>query len=89
VRAVPPLNPQASAEAVGQALEIVNSALDTPLPRARCDGDPVSPIVLERRCDGVRFTALAGTEPGADDRLTVQREMPDRTPKRQTKGAGG
>jgi hypothetical protein len=87
VRAVPPLNPQASAEAVGQALEIVNAALDTALPRARCEGEAVSPVVLLRRCDGVRFTVLAGTEPGADDRLSAQRETRDRTKKPQSKGA--
>jgi hypothetical protein len=88
VRAVPPLNPQASAEAVGQALEIVNAALDPALPRARCEAEAVSPVVLERRCDGLRFTVLAGTEPGADDRLSVQRETRDRTKKPQSKGAG-
>ena len=89
VRAVPPLNPQASAEAVGQALELVNAALDTALPRARCEGEAVSPVVLERRCDGVRFTVVAGTEPGADDRLSAQREPLVRTKKPQSKGAGG
>ena len=88
VRAVPPLNPQASAEAVGQALEIVNAALDTPLPRARCEGEAVSPVVALRRCDGVRFAVVAGTEPGADDRLSVEREPLLRTKKPQSKGRG-
>lgn len=89
VRAVAPLNPQASAEALGQALEIVNAALDAPLPRASCEAEAVSPVVLERRCEGVRFTVLAGTEPGADDRLVVQRDLPDRAKKAQSRGAGG
>ncbi|HEY3255537.1 MAG TPA: hypothetical protein VGJ91_16375 [Polyangiaceae bacterium] len=89
VRAVPPLNAQASAEALGQALEIVSGALDTPLPRARCEVEAVSPVVLERRCDGVRMLVVAGTEPGAPDRLIVQREPSDRAKKPRIKGAGG
>ncbi|HYP97701.1 MAG TPA: hypothetical protein VER96_03435 [Polyangiaceae bacterium] len=89
VRAVPPLNPQASAEAVGQALETVTAALDGPLPKARCESEAVSPIVLERRCDGLRLTVVAGTEPGADDRVSVQRETVDRSEKPRPKGAGG
>jgi len=89
VRAVPPLNPQASAEALGQALEIVSSALSSPLPKERCEVEAVSPVVLERRCDGVRMQIVAGTEPGAADRLIVQRETVDRAKKPRIKGAGG
>ena len=89
VRAVPPFNPQASAEALGQALEILNAALSVPLPKDRCEVEAVSPVVLERRCDGVRFLVVAGTEPGAADRLSVQRQSVDRAKKRRSKGAGG
>ncbi|HKO50490.1 MAG TPA: hypothetical protein VJV79_22360 [Polyangiaceae bacterium] len=89
VRAVPPFNPQASAEALGQALEIVSAALDTPLPKARCEVEAVSPVVVERRCDGVRLLVVAGTEPGAADRVIVQRESNDRPKQRRIKGAGG
>jgi len=89
VRAVPPFNPQASAEALGQALEIVNGALSVPLPKARCEAEAVSPVVLERRCDGLRLRVVAGTEPGAADRLSVQREAVDRRKKPRSKGAGG
>jgi hypothetical protein len=89
VRAVPPLNPQARAEALGQSLEIVSAALDLPLPKQRCEVEAVSPVVLERRCDGVRVLVVAGTEPGAADRLVVQREPVDRVKKQRIKGAGG
>lgn len=89
MRAVPPLNAQARAEALGQALEIVNGALDTPLPKARCEVEAVSPVVLERRCDGLRMLVIAGTEPGDADRLVVQREIRDRAKKPRIKGAGG
>ncbi|HEY0466904.1 MAG TPA: hypothetical protein VGC79_22020 [Polyangiaceae bacterium] len=77
VRAVPPFNPQASAEALGQALEIVRAALDVALPKQRCEVEAVSPVLLERRCDGVRMRVVAGTETGAADRLIVQREVVD------------
>lgn len=77
VRAVPPFNPQASAEALGQALETVSAALDAPLPKPRCEVEAVSPVLLERRCDGVKMLVVAGTETGAADRLMVQREVVD------------
>jgi hypothetical protein len=89
VRAIPPFNPQASAEALGQALEIVNGALSVPLPKARCEAEAVSPVVLERRCDGLRLRVVAGTDPGAADRLIVQRETVDRAKKPRSKGTGG
>ena len=74
VRAVPPNNPQANAEAVGQALEVVSGALDGPLPAARCTIEAVSPVVLSRRCDGVRAEVIASTEPGEPDRIVVRAE---------------
>ncbi|MEI9939742.1 MAG: hypothetical protein WDO69_21180 [Pseudomonadota bacterium] len=89
VRAVPPLNPQARAEALGQALEIVNGALDVPLPKQRCEVEAVSPVILDRRCDGLRMWVVAGTEPGDADRVIVQREIKDRAKKQRFKGAGG
>ena len=88
VRAVPPLNPQASAEALGQTLEIVSAALDAALPKQRCNVEAVSPVVLERRCDGVRMLVVAGTELGAADRLIMQRETRERAKKRRIKGTG-
>lgn len=72
VRAVPQGNPQAHAEAVGQALELVSGALEGPLPSARCTVEAVSPVVLARRCDGVRAEVVASTEPGEPDRIVVR-----------------
>jgi hypothetical protein len=89
VRAVPPLNPQARAEALGQALEIVHSALDAPLPKQRCEAEAVSPVVLERRCDGLRLLVVAGSEPGDHDRLVILRETKVPAKKQRIKGAGG
>lgn len=71
VRAIPE-SPQARAEALGQGLEIVANAIAEALPEKGCSVEAVSPVVLERRCQGVRFQVLAGTEPGAPDRIVVQ-----------------
>jgi hypothetical protein len=74
VSAVPPNNPQARAEALAHALDVVADALDVPLPEAHCRIDAVSPVVLARRCTGVELTVVAGTEAGAVDRLSVSAE---------------
>jgi len=76
VRAVPPDNPQARAEALGQAVDVVAPALDAPLPEGRCTGEAISPVVLTRHCDGVRLDVVAGTEAHAFDRLQVSAETP-------------
>ena len=74
VRAIPANNPQARAEALGQALDVVAAALDGPLPTARCTTEAVSPVVLSRRCDGLRVDVVASTEPGEPDRIVVRAE---------------
>ena len=71
VRAIPSDNPQARAEALGQALEIASAAVDESLPGAACSAEAISPVVLARRCGGVRLEIVAGTEVGALDRLLV------------------
>lgn len=74
VRAVPANSPQARAEALAHALDVIADALDAPLPKAHCEIDVVSPVVLARRCDGRRLEVVAGTEAGAKDRLSVSAE---------------
>jgi hypothetical protein len=74
VRAVPASSPQARAEALAHALDVIADALDTPLPKAHCEVDAVSPVVLARRCDGRRLEVVAGTEAGALDRVSVYAE---------------
>ncbi len=71
VNAVPAGNPQAHAEALAHALDVLDDALEEPLPKARCAVDVVSPVVLARRCDGVKLEVVAGLEAGALDRLTI------------------
>ena len=74
VRAVPPSNAQARAEALGQAADTLADALEAALPKGRCDAEAVSPILLAKRCDGVRADVVASTEPGEPDRLVVRAE---------------
>jgi hypothetical protein len=74
VSAVPPHNPQARAEALGQALDIVTDALAEPLPVSACPAEAVSPVVLARHCHGLRLEVIAGTEAGSLDRLVVHAE---------------
>ncbi len=71
VRAVPAGSPQARAEALGHALDVVADALDASLPKSRCEAEAVSPVVLSRRCGRVRLSVVAGTEPGALDSISV------------------
>lgn len=74
VRAVPEHDAQARAEALGYALDALANALDAPLPKSQCAMDAVSPTVLARKCQGVRLEVVAGTEPGALDRLFIAPE---------------
>lgn len=71
VRAVPSDNPQAHAEALAQALDVLEGALEGVLPKARCGVDVVSPVVLARRCDGVSLQVIAGLESGAPDTVQI------------------
>jgi hypothetical protein len=73
VSAVPD-SPQAHAEAFGHAVDVLDEALEPALPKARCAVDAVSPVVLARRCDGVRLEVVAGLEAGAPDRLSMTAE---------------
>jgi hypothetical protein len=73
VNAVPD-SPQARAEALGHALDVLDDALEDPLPKARCSIEAVSPVILSRRCDGVRLEVAYGLEAGRPDRLSMTAE---------------
>ncbi|HEY4105795.1 MAG TPA: hypothetical protein VGM44_17970 [Polyangiaceae bacterium] len=69
-----PNNPQARAEAIGHAVDVLDDALEPALPKSRCAADAVSPVVLARKCDGVRFEVSYGLDAGTPDRLTIRAE---------------
>jgi hypothetical protein len=60
-------DPQARAEAIGRALSLVGNALGAALAAEGCERPAVSPVVLERACDGLRVTVTAAIDAGNDD----------------------
>jgi hypothetical protein len=69
-------DPQSRAEGIGRALSVVGNALGPELSQASCERPAVSPIVLERSCDGVRLTASAALDSGQDDIVMFEPEAP-------------
>jgi hypothetical protein len=61
--------PLSRAEAIGRALSIVGNALGPELSADGCDRPAVSPVVLERACDGVHVVVTAAVDPGSDDEI--------------------
>lgn len=79
VAAVPPDDLGGRIEAIGQATQMLGLAVEPVLPAARCAVDPVSPVVLERRCDGVDLRVISAVELGEEDRVLIE-PAPDTTP---------
>jgi hypothetical protein len=69
-----PNNPQARAEAIAHAVDVIDDAIEPALPQSRCAADAVSPVVLARQCDGVRFEVSYGLDGGTPDRVTIHAE---------------
>jgi hypothetical protein len=61
--------PLSRAEAIGRALSLVANALGPELSADGCERPAVSPVVLERACDGVHVVVTAAVEPGTDDEI--------------------
>ncbi len=62
-------DPLSRAEAIGRALSIVGNALGPELSADGCERAAVSPVVLERACDGVHVVVTAAVDPGSDDEI--------------------
>lgn len=62
-------DPLSRAEAIGRALSIVGNSLGPELSADGCERPAVSPIVLERACDGVHVVVTAAVDPGSDDEI--------------------
>ncbi len=62
-------DPLSRAEAIGRALSIVGNALGPALSADGCDRPAVSPVVLERACDGVHVVVTAAVDAGSDDEV--------------------
>ena len=61
----------ARAEAIGQATQVIALAVESSLPESRCAVEPVSPVVLHRRCDGVELRVVSAVEAGEEDRIII------------------
>lgn len=70
--AVPVDDGQRRAEAIGATEQLLAAVIEARLPRASCAGAPVSPVVLERICRGVRVQVVAALEVGSEDRFVVE-----------------
>jgi hypothetical protein len=64
--------PQTRVEALGRMLPVVENALEQRLPQARCARSAVSPTLLERACDGLRVSAIAGDGGADEDRIVFE-----------------
>lgn len=67
---------QARTEAVARSLAVVENAISGRLPATRCGQPVVSPVLLERRCDGIVLRMIAAPTPETDDRIEVFPETP-------------
>ncbi len=67
LKAVSFADPLARAEAIGRALVLVTGALGDRFPEDRCARPAVSPVVLDRACDGTRITVTAAVDTGQSD----------------------
>ena len=70
----------ARAEAIGRAVQVTGQALDATFPVARCAREAVSPVVLERECDGLRVRVVAAERPELPDRIEVVPSAPTAQP---------
>jgi hypothetical protein len=69
-------DPQSRAEAIGRALSIVGNALGAALAAEGCERPAVSPIVLDRACDGLHVTVTAAIDAGNDDVIAFGADAP-------------
>jgi hypothetical protein len=69
-------DPQSRAEAIGRALSIVTNALGVALAAQGCERPAVSPIVLDRACDGLHVTVTAAIDAGNDDVIAFAPDVP-------------
>ena len=65
-------DPQARAEAIARAVQLVRTAIEGELPERRCAREAVGSVVLARECDGVRLTMAAAASVESEDRIEVR-----------------
>jgi hypothetical protein len=71
LRPLPSPTPEERADAVNRASMLVRALLEPVLPAARCEVAAAPPVVLERKCDGLRARMVAGQTPTDDDSIEI------------------
>jgi hypothetical protein len=71
LQALPTPTADERVDALNRSALIVRSVLEPLLPAATCGVEPQPPVVLERRCHGLRLRMLAGQNAAEDDVLEV------------------
>jgi hypothetical protein len=83
--AVPAADGQRRAEAIGATEQLMAGVLEAHFPKTTCAGAPVSPVVLERVCAGVRVQVIAALEVGSEDRVVIELIAPEAPPGTQSR----
>lgn len=76
LRPLPSPTPEERADAVHRSSLLVRALLEPVLPAARCEVAAAPPVVLERRCGGLRARMVAGQTPTDDDSIEIAPSEP-------------
>jgi hypothetical protein len=71
LKALPTPTPEERADAVKRAAMLVRALLEPSLPASECDASAAEPVVILRKCRGVRVSMIAGSSPTDDDVLEI------------------
>jgi hypothetical protein len=76
LRPLPNPTPEQRADAVNRSAMLVRALLESTLPAAECEVTAVAPVVLERKCRGLRARMLAGQSATEDDSIEIAPAAP-------------
>ncbi|MCA9640758.1 MAG: hypothetical protein H6718_36415 [Polyangiaceae bacterium] len=70
--AVRPNDPLAHAEAIARAVQLTEQMLEHAFPMQQCSQVAVSPVVVNRQCQGRKVRVIAAVEPGEEDQIIFE-----------------
>jgi hypothetical protein len=76
LRPLPSPTPEERVDAVNRARLLVRALLEPSLPAAECDASVEPPLVLERKCRGLRARMVAGQNATDDDSIEIAPAVP-------------
>ena len=74
--ALPSPSPEQRADALNRSTLLIRALLEPRLPAAECEVKTEAPVVLERRCHGLRARMLAGQSGAEDDAFEIAPASP-------------